>query len=190
MGKRLSKIYTRTGDGGDTGLGDGSRVPKTHPRVDAMGCADELNSVIGLLVESLKSELKSETPDELREIAAFLRGAQHRIFDVGGEISIPGYAIITNDHVTAVEKALDALNERLPPLDNFILPGGSQPIAQCHHARAVCRRAERALAALAESESINPAGLAFLNRLSDYLFVAARSCARVTGVEEVLWEQG
>ena len=186
MGKRLSKIYTRTGDKGETGLGDGSRISKTHPRVDAMGSADELNSIIGLLVEALKAEPHAD----LTEIATFLRSVQHRIFDVGGEISIPGYAIITDDHVTAVEEALDALNEHLAPLENFILPGGSPLIAQCHHARAVCRRAERALALLGETEDINQPGLTYLNRLSDYLFVVARSCARITGVDEVLWEKG
>ena len=186
MGKRLSKIYTKTGDAGETGLGDGSRVAKASPRVEAMGCVDELNSVIGLLVETLKTE----SADELKSVASFLRSVQHRIFDIGGEISIPGYAIITDDHVSQVETALDELNEHLPPLENFILPGGSRLVAECHHARAVCRRAERRLVQVAASEDINQPGLSYLNRLSDYLFVVARSCARVTGVDEVLWEQG
>ena len=217
MGKRLSKIYTRTGDAGETGLGDGSRLAKTSPRVEAMGCVDELNSVIGLLVETLKAEptakiLKVESADRLYRvseqqepydlsgqarkvdglefIADFLRTVQHRIFDIGGEISIPGYAIITDDHVAQLETALDALNEHLPPLENFILPGGSRLVAECHHARAVCRRAERRLVQVAASETINQPGLSYLNRLSDYLFVVARSCARITGVDEVLWEQG
>lgn len=186
MGKRLSKIYTRTGDKGETGLGDGSRISKTHPRVEAMGAVDELNSVIGLVVESLTRCAENE----LRDIAGFLRRVQHRIFDIGGEISIPGYALITAESVDELERALDGLNEKLPPLENFILPGGSPLVAECHHARAVCRRAERALAQLATAEEINQPGLTFLNRLSDYLFVVARSCARVTGVEEVLWEKG
>ena len=186
MGKRLSKIYTRTGDGGETGLGDGSRVSKTHPRVAAMGSVDELNSMVGLLVEELVS---GEAP-ELKEIAGFLRDVQHRIFDLGGELSIPGFEIIRPEHVAAIETRLDSLNEQLRPLENFILPGGSRLVATCHLARAVCRRAERELALLAQTEAINIYAMEYLNRLSDYLFVAARSCARITGVAEVLWEQG
>ena len=186
MGKRLSKIYTRTGDKGETGLGDGSRISKTHPRVQAMGSVDELNSAVGVVVE----ELYLADIDELREIAAFLRSLQHRIFDLGGELSIPGFEIVTDDHVTAIETHLDALNEHLPPLENFILPGGSRLIADCHMARAVCRRAEREVTLLADSEKVNTAAREFLNRLSDYLFVVARSCARITGVDEVLWSKG
>lgn len=186
MGKRLSKIYTRTGDDGETGLGDGSRVSKTHPRIEAIGSVDELNSIVGLLVEEL---LENGNP-ELDTIAEFLRAMQHRIFDLGGELSIPGFDIITADHVTAIEIQLDALNAHLEPLENFILPGGSRLIANCHVARAICRRAERQVAALAQKEPINKAGMEFLNRLSDYLFVVARSCARITGVDEVLWTKG
>lgn len=186
MGKRLSKIYTRTGDEGETGLGDGSRISKTHPRVEAMGSADELNSMVGLLVE----DLLSENNDDLGKIADFLRTSQHRIFDLGGEISIPGFEIITGEHVKAVEEALDALNEHLEPLENFIIPGGSRLIANCHMARAICRRTERNVIALAELEPVNQAALRFLNRLSDYLFVVARSCARITGIDEVLWQKG
>lgn len=186
MGKRLSKIYTRTGDQGETGLGDGSRVAKTHARIAAIGDADELNTVLGLLIAALQEEANTE----LKAVLAFLGTVQHRIFDLGGEASIPGYAIITDQHVQGLEQALDVLNEHLPPLENFILPGGSALVARCHHARAVCRRAERSLTALAAAEAVNPAGLAYLNRLSDYLFVAARHCARLTGVDEVLWQQG
>ena len=186
MGKRLSKIYTRTGDGGETGLGDGSRVSKTHPRIEAIGSVDELNSIVGLLVE----ELIEAGNDELNTIADFLRALQHRIFDLGGELSIPGFNIINDDHVKTIEVHLDALNEHLEPLDNFILPGGSKLIANCHVARAICRRAERQVATLAQEESVNKAGMEFLNRLSDYLFVVARSCARITGVDEVLWTKG
>ena len=186
MGKRLSKIYTRTGDRGETGLGDGSRVAKTHLRVQAIGSVDELNSIIGVVVEEL---LESDN-SELTDIASFLRSLQHRIFDLGGELSIPGFEIVTPDHVTAIETNLDALNEHLEPLENFILPGGSRLIANCHMARAVCRRAERDLTALAETESINRAASEFLNRLSDYLFVVARSAARITGISEVLWQKG
>ncbi len=190
MGKRLSKIYTRTGDAGETGLGDGSRIRKTHPRVQAMGSADELNSVIGMLVEMLLSEHGTSDAEELAKIASFLRDSQHRIFDLGGEISIPGYSILTNDHVEVIEQRLDELNEHLPPLENFILPGGSILIAQCHLARSVCRRAERDATALAEIETVNPSVLTYLNRMSDYLFVVARSCARLTGIDEVLWKKG
>lgn len=185
MGKRLSKIYTRTGDQGETGLGDGSRVAKMHPRVAAIGDVDELNSLVGMLVE----ELLEADGNELTGIADFLRSLQHRIFDLGGELSIPGFKIITPEHVAAIETNLDALNDHLEPLDNFILPGGSRLIASCHLARAVCRRAERSLVALAQAEDINSAALEFLNRLSDYLFVVARSAARITGVNEVLWQK-
>lgn len=186
MGKRLSKIYTKTGDKGETGLGDGSRIAKTHPRVEAMGSVDELNSIVGVLVE----ELLQEKQPELTEVAEFLRSLQHRIFDLGGEISIPGFEIVNADHVKAIEENLDALNEHLDPLENFILPGGSHVIANCHMARAICRRAERNVIALAEVETVNTAALEFLNRLSDYLFVVARSTARITGIDEVLWQKG
>ena len=187
MGKRLSRIYTRTGDRGETGLGDGSRVAKSHARVEAIGAADELNAVVGMLVEALMQE----SHEGLLAMGGFLRETQHRLFDLGGEMSIPGYRILAEGHVQAVEAALDALNAELPPLDDFILPGGSPLIALCHLARTVCRRAERRLAALAEADAdVNPAGLAYVNRLSDYLFVAARSCARLTGAQEVLWQKG
>jgi cob(I)alamin adenosyltransferase len=186
MGKRLSKIYTRTGDDGETGLGDGSRIKKTHPRVVAMGSVDELNSSLGVLVE----ELLSVKDDELIAIATFLRSLQHRIFDLGGELSIPGYEIVKKENVAAIEHELDQLNDHLAPLENFILPGGSRLIANCHMVRAICRRAERDVIVLSEVEAVNAAALKFLNRLSDYLFVLARSCARITGVDEVLWEKG
>ncbi len=188
MGKRLSKIYTRTGDKGETGLGDGSRINKDDSRVHAMGSVDELNSWIGLLVE----QLISANEPGLTPMAGFLRGCQHRIFDLGGEISIPGYQIITQAHVEKIETELDALNQHLQPLENFILPGGSALIAQAHLARSICRRAERDLVTLQNEpeQSTNPEGLQFLNRLSDYLFVLARYIAREQNVEEVLWQKG
>ncbi len=140
MGKRLSKIYTRTGDDGETGLGDGSRIKKTHPRVGAMGSVDELNSIMGVVVEGLILE----GFDDLIDIANFMRSLQHRIFDLGGELSIPGFEIVNKDHVIAIEEHLDALNDHLDPLEKFLsLPGGSALIANCHMARAICRRAER-----------------------------------------------
>jgi len=186
MGNRLSKIYTKTGDSGETGLGDGARVSKTHRRIEAMGEIDELNSCLGMLVEMLRQQPETE----LNDIAAFLRSSQHRVFDLGGELSIPGFSILTAEHVSTIENELDKLNDHLEPLKNFILPGGSMLIAQAHLARAICRRAERATVALADEEDINIYCQRFLNRMSDYLFVVARSCARITGIEEVLWEKG
>lgn len=185
MGKRLSKIYTKTGDGGETGLGDGNRLAKNHPRVAAIGTVDELNSLLGVLIE----EIKAEKNPALMPVADFLGQCQHRIFDLGGELSIPDYAIINEHHTEMVEEALDRMNENLEPLENFILPGGSRTIATCHWARSVCRRAERDVVTLRETEKINDAGLKFLNRLSDYLFVAARWIGRVQGTPEVLWKK-
>jgi cob(I)alamin adenosyltransferase len=178
MGNRLSKIYTRTGDGGSTGLGDGSRTKKDSPRVDAMGEVDELNSHIGLLLTA------GDLPEPMR---AGLTRIQHELFELGGELSIPGYTRITEDMVARLERELDALNDTLPPLKEFILPGGSRPAAQCHVARAVCRRAERRLATLIQSETVNPAALKYLNRLSDLLFVLSRQINRAAGQAEPVW---
>ena len=185
MGKRLTKIYTRTGDNGETGLGDGSRVKKDSLRVNAMGDIDELNAHLGLLIEHLKT---TDLPNQT-DWCDFLRYCQHRIFDLGGEVSIPGFELIQARHTSLIEARLDALNEDLDPLENFILPGGSILIAQCHVARSTCRRAERSLIALAASEAINSAGLQFLNRFSDYLFVLGRAIARASATGEVLWEK-
>ena len=185
MGKRLTKIYTKTGDAGDTGLGDGSRIPKTHARVCAMGDIDELNAQIGLLTAHLS--LTSITT--LTDIAPFIERLQHRIFDLGGEVSIPGFQLIHDQHVTMIEVELDRMNEALAPLENFIIPGGSILIAQCHVARSVCRRAERSLVSLQEIETVNASGVRFLNRLSDYFFVLARFCALQTGQPECLWQK-
>ena len=185
MGKRLTKIYTKTGDAGDTGLGDGSRIPKTHARVCAMGDIDELNAQIGLLTAHLS--LTSIT--KLTDIAPFIERMQHRIFDLGGEVSIPGFQLIHDQHVTMIEVELDRMNEALAPLENFIIPGGSILIAQCHVARSVCRRAERSLVCLQEIETVNASGVRFLNRLSDYFFVLARFCALQTGQPECLWQK-
>ena len=185
MGKRLSKIYTRTGDQGETGLGDGSRIFKNQPRVVAMGDIDELNAHLGLLIE----QLNESSIAECAEWVPFLRYCQHRIFDLGGEISIPGFELIHRDHVALIETELDKLNEPLAPLENFILPGGSLLIAQCHVARCTCRRAERAVITLSESDIINAEGLKFLNRFSDFLFVLCRSIAVATKTPEVLWQK-
>lgn len=201
MGKRLSKIYTKTGDKGQTGLGNGNRVAKTHPRIEAIGAVDELNSSLGVLIETLNETLNerlNKTPGEstgLTSTLNFLKLSQHRIFDLGGELSIPGFEIINDDHVKAIEAELDDLNLHLAPLDNFILPGGSRLIAECHMTRSICRRAERHIVGLAEMPAGSESGLVsgfalqYINRLSDYLFVVARYCALETGVKEVLWQK-
>jgi cob(I)alamin adenosyltransferase len=178
MGHRLSKIYTRTGDDGTTGLGDGKRVPKDHARVEAYGAVDELNSVIGLLLcEALPGE-----------IAGALTGIQHALFDLGGELCIPGRQVIQDADVTALETLLDRLNADLAPLKEFILPGGSRGAALCHVARTVCRRAERRLYSLSCHEAVAPTALKYLNRLSDLLFVMARALNRAAGVADVSWK--
>jgi cob(I)alamin adenosyltransferase len=180
MGKRLTRIYTRTGDRGDTGLADGSRVSKDSPRIAAIGDVDELNSALGaLLAEAL--------PAAVREA---LEPVQHDLFDLGGELSVPGHPIIADAHVARLERELDALNAPLLPLREFILPGGSRAAACAHLARAVCRRAERSLVTLARTEPVPPLLLAYLNRLSDLLFVAARALNRDADVGDVLWVQG
>jgi len=180
MGHRLSKIYTRTGDDGTTGLGDGTRVSKDGARVEAYGTVDELNSVLGLL-------LTHELPNDTR---AFLTSVQHELFDLGGELSIPGRRAIDTEHVRRIERQLDAMNEHLPPLKEFILPGGTAAAAVCHVARTVCRRAERRVIALARHESVNAQAISYLNRLSDLLFVLARHLNAAAGCPDVLWAPG
>ena len=178
MGNRLSKIYTRTGDDGTTGLGDGSRVPKDSLRVEAFGTVDELNSSIGVLLA---------TPDMPPAVSATLTEVQHELFDLGGELCIPGHHVITAEHVTRLEKSLDEFNDSLPPLKEFILPGGGPAAAACHLARAIARRAERRVWALSRAESVSPEVAKYLNRLSDLLFVLARVLARRERGAEVLW---
>ena len=180
MGYRLSKIYTRTGDNGTTGLGDGSRVKKISRRIESIGTVDELNSVIGLL-------LTQDLPEDIRST---LTDVQHDLFDLGGELSIPGRAAITEGQVRRLEKALDELNADLPPLKEFILPGGTGPAAICHLARAVCRRTEREVIRLSEAEEISAGAKKYLNRLSDLLFVVARALNRHAGQGDVLWQPG
>jgi cob(I)alamin adenosyltransferase len=182
MGNRLSRIYTRTGDAGTTGLVNGQRVSKNSLRVHAMGDVDELNAVLGvLLCESL--------PDDVREL---LTGVQHDLFDLGGELCIPDMSLINAHHVERLEQTLDRLNEPLPPLKDFILPGGTRAAALTHQARTICRRAERMVVALAESgdEAVNDAPRHYLNRLSDLLFVLARVLNRADGHHDVLWQKG
>lgn len=181
---RLSKIYTKTGDKGTTGLGDQRRVSKTHSRIEAIGSVDELNTWIGLLISELK-----ETQVMRHRLQKPLENIQHRLFDLGGELAMPGYQLIQQSHVTDLEVLLDELNDNLPPLKNFILPGGSRLACYCHMVRTVSRRAERRVIATKESgETINPPLMQYLNRLSDLMFVVARVIARQSG-GEVLWEQ-
>ncbi|HMX99802.1 MAG TPA: cob(I)yrinic acid a,c-diamide adenosyltransferase [Agitococcus sp.] len=180
MGHRLSKIYTKTGDDGTTGLGDGSRVAKDSLRVEAYGTVDELNSFIGLLRAELTANHHMET---------ILSKIQHELFDLGGELCIPNFILIKEEAISRLEQAIDSLNEDLPPLKDFILPAGGKAASICHVARTVCRRAERRVFSLSQQEQISPLPLQYLNRLSDYLFVAARILAREHGGSEVLWQR-
>jgi cob(I)alamin adenosyltransferase len=178
MGNRLSRIYTRTGDDGTTGLGDGTRVPKEHPRVEAYGSVDEASSAIGMVLAV--SGLPTAVTECLVEV-------QHELFDLGGELCIPGHRAITDAHVTRLEHALDGFNEPLPPLKDFILPGGGAAASACHLARTITRRAERRVWELARTEPVAPPVAQYLNRLSDLLFVVARVLARHESGSEVLW---
>jgi len=178
MGHRLSKIVTRTGDAGETGLGDGSRVAKDSPRIEAIGTVDELNSMLGVL-------LAEPLPEA---IATCLTDIQHDLFDLGGELALPGAQLVTAVHIARLDAALEHWNATLPPLREFILPGGNPQAAACHLARTICRRAERRTWALAGASSAGPAAMRYLNRLSDLLFVLARVLARADG-GEVLWRR-
>jgi cob(I)alamin adenosyltransferase len=177
MGHRLSRIVTRTGDAGTTGLGDGSRVPKDAPRIEAIGSVDELNSTLGVL-------LAEPLPEP---VAQCLVAVQHDLFDLGGELSIPGHTAVTDAHVARLEDAVEHFNADLAPLKEFILPGGTRAAAAAHVARTVCRRAERRLVALAEREAVGNAARRYLNRLSDLLFVLARVLNRAAARPDVLW---
>ena len=180
MGKRLSKIYTRTGDDGTTGLGDGSRVAKDAARVEAYGTIDEANSTIGVVLAC------DSVPDTVRDV---LTEVQHDLFELGGELCIPGHAAVTSAFVERLEMELDTLNAELPALEEFILPGGGMAAAHCHVARTVVRRAERITTSLAATEEVRPELLKYLNRLSDLLFVIARTLARQGDGQEVLWNR-
>jgi len=177
MGHRLSKITTRTGDAGETGLGDGSRRPKDDPRVAALGEVDELNSALGLV-------LAEEVPAGIRKA---LERVQHDLFDLGGELSIPGHAMLTADKIERLEKDLEAWNAGLAPLKEFILPGGTRAAAAAHLARTVCRRAERSVVALSRTEAVGPFVRQYLNRLSDLLFVGGRWLNKQAGRGDVQW---
>ena len=181
MGNRLSKIYTRTGDRGETGLGDGRRVPKDHPRIEAIGEVDTLNSQLGVLLAGLAEA-------GITEVSNVLAPCQHRLFDLGGELAMPAYQALNSAEVERLEAAIDRWNEELGPLKNFILPGGSTLVAQAHVCRSVARAAERRCQQLNALEPLAGVGLAYINRLSDLLFVAARIIGRRQGVAEVLWQ--
>jgi cob(I)alamin adenosyltransferase len=178
VGNRLSKIYTRTGDDGTTGLGDGTRVAKDSARVAAYGTVDELNSSIGVV-------LAQELPAPVREV---LTQIQHDLFDLGGELCIPGMVMVHDADIERLETTLDGFNADLPALKDFILPGGGMAAATAHVARTVCRRAEREVVSLAGQETVRPQAVRYLNRLSDLLFVIARVLARASGHGEVLWQ--
>lgn len=179
MGHRLSKIYTRTGDGGTTGLADGSRIAKHDPRIEAVGAIDEANSAIGLVLAEIGED------DALSEL---LHDVQHDLFEIGAELSMPQYESVRKADILRLEAGLDKINAELPPLKEFVLPGGNRAAAACHLARTICRRAERRAWALAEHAAIHGDLVGYLNRLSDFLFVAARSLARRDGAE-TLWQR-
>ena len=180
MGNRLSKIYTRTGDDGTTGLGDGSRIDKDSLRVEAYGTVDEANSAIGLVLA------EPAVPDAVRRC---LTEVQHDLFELGGELCLPGHEAVEMHFVERLEKGLDAFNADLPYLKEFILPGGGRAAAACHLARTIVRRAERRVSTLAKSEDLRPEVLRYLNRLSDLLFVIARLLAREESGQEIIWDR-
>lgn len=180
MGNRLSRIYTRTGDDGSTGLGDGSRTGKDSLRVEAYGTVDELNSAIGIVLA------QQPLPDA---VATVLVQVQHELFDLGGELCLPpGTELVHDRDVERLERHLDGFNADLPPLKDFILPGGGAAAAHCHLARTICRRGERVLVALSREEPVRGECIRYLNRLSDLLFVLGRVLARAAGAGEVLWQ--
>ena len=179
MGNRLTKLYTKTGDDGTTGLGDGSRTTKDSSRIEAVGTIDELNSWIGLL----HAELPTDEP-----LIEPLTDIQHRLFDLGGELAVPGFQLIQSNMVSDLEILCDQLNQELPPLKEFILPGGSKTAGVCHMARAVARRAERTIVTLSKEDTVGDDLRQYINRLSDVLFVMARQLARRDGGQEVFWK--
>ena len=195
----LSRIYTKTGDQGDTGLGDGSRVPKDHPRVTAYGTVDEVNAVLGIFLVQLQGSLTPSPTSGGRgeELTELIRSVQNDLFDVGADLCLPsnesekpGQVLrVRAEQAERLEKVIDHYNERLQPLKSFILPGGTQAAAWCHLARTVCRRAERDVVTLARHEKVNPQVIVYLNRLSDLLFVLGRVCNQ-DGRDDVLWVPG
>ena len=186
MGHRISKVYTGTGDDGQSGLADGSRLPKSHPRFEAMGALDQLNSQLGMLLASLQQETK--THPALQSVSDVLAPWQHILFDLGGELAMPEYQVIQQAHVQQLEQQIDQWTALLPPLKDFILPGGSTLIAQAHLCRCEARTAERRCRQLHEQDALRTPVLAFINRLSDLFFVAARIIALHQQCAEVLWQ--
>jgi cob(I)alamin adenosyltransferase len=180
MAKRLTKIVTRTGDDGTTGLGDGTRVGKDAPRIEVLGDLDELNCAIGLV-------LAEPLPDSVRELLAPI---QNDLFDLGGEVCIPGRSALWDAHLERLESRIESLREPLPPLREFVFPGGSRAGALCHLARAICRRAERSLVALGSREAVSELSVKYLNRLSDVLFLAARTINIAASQPETIWRPG
>ncbi len=179
MSNRLTKIYTRTGDDGTTGLGDRSRVDKSSIRIEVIGDIDEVNSIVSII-------RAQEVPEDINLL---LMDIQHILFDIGGELSLPGQSLVRSSIVDYLEQEIDRLNQQLPSLKEFILPGGNGPASICHFARSTCRRAERHLVKLAESDQINEYTLKFLNRLSDLLFVIARILVKAYGDDEIYWDK-
>lgn len=179
MGNRLSKLYTRTGDDGTSGLSGGIRIAKNHPRMNAMGTVDELNSVIGLMISKLEDE----------DLCEFFVSVQHDLFNIGGEISMPGHSFISAEKIERLEKQIDSFNALVPPLKDFILPGGAEAASVCHMARSTARRAERDVVSLHQTEEVADTTRQYLNRLSDLLFVTARIINKRLGVDDVLWKK-
>ncbi len=178
MGNRLTKIYTRTGDKGTTGMADGSRVPKDSLRIHAIGEVDELNSMIGLVINKC----------QLEEVKENLITIQHDLFNIGGQLAMPDYEMVNQARIDWLEESLDEMNAELTPLKEFILPGGSEDAGFCHMARAICRRVERSMVSLKAEEEFNPFLIAYINRLSDWLFVASRLLNKAGGEAEVYWQ--
>ena len=179
MANRLTHIYTKTGDKGKTGLGDGSRVDKFNPRIDGLGSIDELNSIIGIM---LSEDIDKDNSNILLKI-------QHDLFDIGGELSIPNHVKVVIGKVDFLEHHIDRMNKELSPLKEFILPGGCRAAAICHHARTVCRRAERILVRLKSTDTVNEISLKYINRLSDFLFVFARHLNHSKKINDILWQK-
>jgi cob(I)alamin adenosyltransferase len=179
MGNRLSKLYTRTGDDGTSGLSGGTRIDKNHARMHAMGTVDELNSVIGLMICKLADE----------ELTSLYVAIQHDLFNIGGEISMPGHSFIKSEKVSLLESKIDQFNELVEPLKDFILPGGSEAASVCHIARATARRAERDIVTLHQQEAVSDTTRQYVNRLSDLLFVTARIINQQLGQPDILWKK-
>ena len=179
MANRLTKIYTKTGDSGKTGLGDGSRIDKFNPRIEGLGSIDELNSVIGIIISEDISAVES----------GWLEKIQHDLFDIGGELSIPSFITLTMVKVEFLESNIDKMNKELPPLKEFILPGGSKISSYTHLARTICRRVERNLFELNQSDKVNEVSLKYINRLSDFLFVFARHLNKSKNISDIFWKK-